>query len=243
MKQELIEKLQNSGEKSQFLVEVIKSYAGRKTKRIDVQALRKDIKESAHFKSKFTELGCRGFSYVLHESITLRGEELREDINLRIALMPNEKIFYPPRIRRYLRRAWLLNHYLFDRFPSICFALGKKTDKECFVFIMQSDLAYRTPAFIRDHFRGWRKLLFKNVAQIANRKHTTIYLPSAHDVTRCCQPFRKPLTTPKNWLMIYDRTAEDFQLTPVLLREPVNIQVYRDLAPVVVREFFKLDVS
>jgi hypothetical protein len=242
VKQELIEELQDLGKPSQFLIEVIKSYGGRKTGRIDLHALLHDIKESVSFKGKFAEFGCRGFSYVLHEYIDLISENLREDINLRIALMPDEKLFYPPRIRRYLRRAWF-NHYLSDGYPSICFALGKITNETCYVFIMQSDLAYREPAFIRDHFRGWRKLLFKNVALIANRKCRTIYLPSAHDVTRCCHPFRRPNTSPKSWLMIYDRTAEDFQFSPASLRETVNIQVYRDLAPVLVREFFKLDMS
>jgi hypothetical protein len=242
VKHDFINELRDPGKTNQFLLEIIKSYGGRKMGRIDLQALRHDIMESVSFKNKFTELGCRGFSYILHEFIDLRSENLREDINLRIALMPDEKLFYPPRVRRYLRRNWL-NHYLSDGFPSICFALGKLTDEACFVFIMQSDLAYRKPAFIRDHFRGWRKILLKNIALITTRRCRTIYLPSAHDVLKCCHPFRKPMTTPKSWLIIYDGTAEDFQFSPVRLQEPVNIQVYRDLAPIFIREFFKLDVS
>jgi hypothetical protein len=241
-KQDLIKELRDSGKPNQFLLEIVKSYNGRKTRRINLEALRHDINQSVSFKNKYTEFGCRGFSYILHESIDLRDENLREDINLRIALMTDEKLFYPPRVRRYLRRNWL-NHYVADGFPSICFALGKLTDEACFVFIMQSDLAYRKPASIRDHFRGWRKVLLKNVALVATRRCRIIYLPSAHDILKCCYPFRKPMATPKSWLMTYDGTAEDFQFSPVRLQEPVNIQVYRDLAPIFIKKFFKLDLT
>jgi len=241
-KQELIETIQDNGKPNQYLQEVIKSYGGRKKKQINLQALRHDISESASFKNKFAEFHCRGFSYVLQEAIDLRGENLRKEINLRIALMPNEKLFYPPRIRRYLRRSWI-NHFLTDRFPSICFALGKITGEECYIFIMQSDLVYRNPAFIRDHFRGWRKILFANIVLLTSRKCKTIYLPSANDVTKCCHPFRRPKITPKSWRMVYDRTAEDFRFSKTRLQKAVNIQVYRDLAPVKVNVFYKLDLA
>ena len=241
-KEELVNEIQRNGKPNNFMLEIIKSYGGRKAKRIDLRALRKDIRESVCYKNNFSEYGCRGFSYVVHQPIDFEDESLRDDINLRIALMPAEDLFYPPRIRRYLRRAWL-NHYLSDRMPSICFALGKMTEGECFIFVMQSDLAFRKPAFIRDHFRGWRKLLCMSIAQIIKQKCETIYIPNAHDVTRCCHPSRKPTRTPNSWLVIYNRTAEDFQFKPVCHQKPVNIQVYRDLAPVFVKEFFKQDIN
>jgi len=243
LKRNLIEDLRTAGNPSPFLIEVLRSYGGGRTKRIDLQALHQDILASFKFRQQFSELGSRGFSYTLQESIELCGDQLRDDINLRLALMPDETLFYPPRIKRYLRRGYS-NHYRANGFSSIAFALGKITDKACYVLIMQSDLAFRSPAYIRDHFRGWRKVFFGIITNIANCRCGTIYLPFAHDVMKCCHPgFRRPTTTPKSWCMIYDRTAEDFRLTPVRLRKPINIQVYRELDSVLVRDFFKLDLG
>lgn len=242
VKKSLIEELQGMGILDQDLADIIKSYGGRKAKKIDLKAFQHDIIKSANLKKKFSEYGCRGFSYTLHKSIEISGGDLYKDVNLRLALMPNEKLYYPPRIRRYLRRVFF-NHYRCERFPSICFALGKVKEETCFVFVMQSDLVYRYPSFIRDHFRGWRTILLNSIIFNISSSCRTIYLPKAHDVTKCCLPGRKPTNTPHIWLLIYDRTADDFGFSLEILQEPVNIQVYKDLAPVFVRECYKLDLN
>ena len=142
LKSELIVNLQMGRKPSRFLFDVIKSYAGGRAKRINMQELRQDFQESVQFRQDFSALGCRGFSYSVHKSIKLAGYRLRKDVNLRIAMMPEETLFYPFRIKRYLRQC-KTNHYVSGGFPSIAFALGEIRDGACYIFVMQSDLAYR----------------------------------------------------------------------------------------------------
>ena len=241
-KDELIDKFRKTNAIDKFSLEIIRSYHGEKTKRINLQSFKQDLKKSLELKNAFSSLGCRGFSSVLHGSIDIDCPELDNDVNLKIALMPDEKLFYPPRIRRYFRRHYY-SHYRFNRYPSICFALGKLTDEACCIIIMQSDFVHRNPSFIRDHFRGWRKILMKNILEIVKGRCNSIYLPIAHDVLKCCHPeYSKSQTTPQIWFNIYDRTAVDFNFSLVCLNQPINIQLYRNLKPMLVQQIYKLNV-
>jgi|GEM_PF-6065706 len=243
LKRELIENLVTAKKPSPFLVEVLKSYGGGRSKRINMQELHADVLASLKFRREFSALECRGFSYSLHKSIKLAGSRLRKDVNLRMAMMPEETLFYPFRIKRYLRQC-KRNHYISGGFPSIAFALGEIRDGACYIFVMQSDIMYRAPSQIRDHFRGWRKVLFENIVDIAKRECREIYLPMARDIVKCCHPsFFVPATIPDSWRMIYDRTATDFHFTATKLQVPVNIQVYQKLEPVLVRDFFQMRLT
>ena len=242
-KNELVDIFKRTCAIDELSVEIIRSYHGKQTKQINLNSFKKDIKNSLELKRTFSSLGCRGFSSVLHESIDISCPELDREVNLKIALMPDEKLFYPPRIRRYFRRH-CYSHYRFNRYPSICFALGKVTDESCCILIMQSDFVDRNPSFIRDHFRGWRKILMKNIIENVKGKCKSIYLPIAHDVMKCCHPeYSKSQTTPQKWLNVYDRTANDFNFSLVQLNQPINIQLYRNIKATMVRKIYKLDIA
>ena len=156
--------------------------------------------------------------------------------------MPEASLYYPPRVRRYLRRGGF-NHFKVDRYPSICFALGRTSGDSCLLLILQSDLAYRKPAFVRDHFRGWRKPLLYCAITLARNKFRKIYLPFAEDVVRACNPFRRPQAPPVSWHAIYDRSAAEFGFEERRLSIPKNLQVYRDLEPVMADRLFVLDLA
>lgn len=242
-KEKLVRRFQINRTLDRFLLEVMDSYGGVKSKQIYLPSFKQDIRKSLELRKVSSKLKCRGFSYILHESIDIDCPDLRKDVNLRIALMPNEKLFYPKRLRRYFRRQYY-SHYRFDRYPSICFALGKIINEKCFISIMQSDFIHRNPSFIRDHFRGWRKILMHNIIEVVKGRCNSIYIPSAHKVFCCCHPnFSKSDTTPKLWFDIYDRTAADFMSSIVYLSKPINIQIYQNLKPVMVQEFYQINVT
>lgn len=242
-KDDLINEISIKGPPSDFVIDVIKGYGGKRKKSIDVQMFNSDLELSVRIRDEFTRLSCRGFSHVVHESINLRGDTLRPDINLRLALMPDDRLHYPPRVRRFLRSVQNM-HYRANGYAAIAFALGRISNGICYIFVLQSDLAFRKPAYIREHFRGWRKVLFEHAKRIASRTSRVIFLPSADDVAKCWHPtFPKPEVAPASWLDIYDRTATDFDLSPIALSRPINIQVYSDLEPVWTRRFFAGQLS
>lgn len=222
--------------------ELIQAYGAKRSKRIDAGRFRLDLGRSLVHRRFFASLGCRGFSYRVEDEIEFC-EPLRECINLRVALMPGEELFYPQRVKRYLRRV-NSNHYFCDGYPSIAFALGTKTPRAWFIFVMQSDLALRGPSYIREHFRGWRKVLFANIVRMARGHAATIYLCRSEDVLRACHSsFRPPQRVPGSWEAIYNRTAGDFCMQLVEIPERVNIQLFPDQPEMVVDNFYQLPVG
>ena len=225
------------------LIEIIKGYKGNRVKKININDLKCDVEKSFLLREFFKSLRCRGFSYKVHESINLIGDPLREKINLRIALMPDDDLFYPPEVKRYLRRV-SKNHYVYNGYRSIAFALGSRSDRKWYIFILQSDIAFRKRSYIKEHFRGWRKVLFANIMKLAIGKADTIYLCRAEDVIRCCHPeFWKPKKLPDSWRIIYDETAKYFNMKIARLDEYINIQTFKDLQPIYTNVFYKLDLN
>jgi len=138
-KQDLLERLSCSNGVRPDLAVLIRGFGPTFSKQLDVECFRRDFSNSLLLRTFFGSLECRGFSYKLDDEIELY-EPLRKCITLKIALMPHELLFYPPRVRRYLRRV-NRNHYFDNGYPSIAFALGMKAQGAWFVFVLQSDLA------------------------------------------------------------------------------------------------------
>jgi hypothetical protein len=237
-KHELLAHLQRNGRASACLQEVIRYYGRGRSRTLDLTHLREDLGQSIRALVFFHSLGSRGFSYSYWEDIELDGDPLRRNINLRVALMPEEELFYPRRVKRYLRRT-RNNHFQAGGFPSIAFALGSIEGGDCYVLVLQSDIAYRQPAYIRDHFRGWRKIFVSLIESSVREQCTRLWLCRSCDVVKCCHP----LFRPKNdliplWETIYDRTALELGFVATSRGSPIDLQVYEDLPPVLAQELY-----
>jgi|ERR1022692_1587999 hypothetical protein len=201
------------------------------------------------WREAFQSVGCRGFSYELDFEMKrynrqyIRPCQLDKRIDLRLAMVPGEDVFYPPRVLRYLKESdHSANHYLSDNgLPSIAFCLGQKRQGEWFVFIMQSDLASAGPAYVRDYFRGWRKVLFANIAARARQSGAALYICPAEHVARACYPGSKELgQAPDHWKIIYAQTASEWNMPLVAIPHQINVRIYRSKPPVYCQSFYKM---
>lgn len=209
------------------------------------------LRESLEWRKQFHALGCRGFSYEL--DLEMKHYDVQHDqefllgsgINLRIALMAGDQLFYPPRVKKYFSTpVWWRNHYVRKNMPSVAFCLGKQTGPAWYVFVMQSDLASKGPSCVREHFRGWRMILFANVVAQAHGKTGALYLCRAEDVERASLRIIKGAgRVPDRWRSIYDRTAEQWGMPLVKLSEPVNVQIYPRRKPVYSEYFYELQLT
>ncbi len=248
-KRALLEELGRSGGDTRHLAQIIRSYGPLRARTVDVDQLRADFAATVGLRARFRALDCRGFSYRIDREITLTGPHsrvalpLRGEINLRWALMSGEDLFYPPKVRQYLRR-FTLSHYSRNGFPAIAFALGIQGRGAWYVLALQSDLAVGTPAYIRDHFRGWRKVLFANLLSAAAGDADTVYLCTAQDTLRACHPgYCAPAAVPPAWERIYDRTAADFHMRLVRLRGLLNIQLFSRQRAVYANRLYELRLT
>jgi hypothetical protein len=242
-KNELMSVASNGHPPSDFLRAVVASYGGSRSKRIDVAQLASDLIHAHEMRGVFSSLRCRGFSYSFVSDMTGFPYRLRRKVNLRLALIAPRDLFYPPRVRMYLPRH-RANHYFFYEAPAIAFALGMTTRKAWYIFILQSDLTRRVPAYVRDHFRGWRKVLFANIIRTAEHCVDRIYLcEEDHVLEACHKDYPKPTKLPKLWQSIYRGTACDFRMDQTELKRAINIQLYDRHAPVYARNMYCLHLN
>jgi hypothetical protein len=238
-KRKLLEEVFHNDNKNNYVDTIISEYWTHKNKNINLAMFLYDFSITMKMKNVFTVLQARGFSYSFMINMSGFPYKLRKEINFRCALIANNELFYPPSVRRYINRT-KQNHYFYYNAPAIAFALGEIKDNSIYVYIMQSDLVKNGPSCIREHFRGWRKILFHNILEYAkDRCIHNIYLCNESDVlTGCHQSFKKPNKIPSTWERIYSKTAYDFGLANVVLEKSVNIQLYSGQAPVYTKEMY-----
>lgn len=230
-----------NGNNSKCVDEILNYYRTGTSGIIDISGLHEDIVQTNSTRSEFHTHGCRGFSYKFYSDMEGFPYRLRRTINLRMALVADSALFYPPRVRRYLRRH-TANHYFAYAAPAIAFALGRVTRKSLHVFIMQSDLYKYGPAPVREHFRGWRKILFANIVAEARKTARDVFLCKGEDVLKSCHPdYSAPSSLPASWKRIYDGTASYFDMELVTVPKRLNIQLYDRKRPVYAEEMYCLD--
>jgi hypothetical protein len=219
--------------------ELIHSFSGVHNRNIDVGDLKRGLIESKTYKQMFARLGCRGFSYLFAFNFHRFSRRLHNQINLRFGLLADRRLFYPHKVRQHLRSKHQVRHLSYDQMNSIAFALGREIKDNWFILVMQSDIAYAAPACLRGHFRGWRKVLFNEIAAHAKFRNKHLHLLSAHSSLQTCrQSSLVPLTPPESWRAIYDMTAREFSMNLIHLNEPVDIQLYPRQQPIFVSHFF-----
>jgi hypothetical protein len=157
--------------------------------------------------------------------------------------MPDEEFFYPSRVRLRLRRV-RRNHYFEAGLPSIAFALGTQRGSDWFILVLQSDLASAGPAAFREHFRGWRRVLFGTILRLSVGRAEAVWLCNSADVLRACDKrFTRRSSPPDSWKGIYEETARFFGMEPVNLAERIDIQALEEGDPVSATSFFRLSTS
>lgn len=238
---DLMDSIRRQEVHSKYVDEIVQCYGFRRSKKINVLKFKRDLSDSLKCRRDFMQLGCRGFSYYFVDGMEWFPFRLRKEINLRLALMSAGDLFYPPKVRRYLRRD-LMNHYTVDGYPSIAFALGSEIGKDWYISVIQSDLVFKRPAALREHFRGWRKILFTQIVNCAKGRADNIFLCTSQDVFKCCHPaFLRPDNLPNNWKIIYDGTAGFFDMKRTRKTQKVNIQIFSKAKAVYANQFFKLN--
>jgi hypothetical protein len=167
--------------------------------------------------------------------------QLRAGANLRIALVSGRDLFYPHRVKSHLEGVrWSDNHCFREQMPSIAFCLGMKAPKSWYVFVMQSDLHSKGPSCVREHFRGWRKVLFANIVAQAQGHVDVLYLCTAKDVRRACFPGTFKHSRKQTWGNIYDLTAKEWGMPLVKVERAVNVSIYRHTPSIFSRYFYEL---
>ncbi len=231
-KQQLLSSIENGYSNSRFIRAIVESYGGSRSSRLDVTEFKLDLSRTTKMRNLFSSLGCRGFSYKFFTDMAGFPYRLRSRVNLRVALVADQELFYPPKVRKYLTRH-RANHYFVYQAPAIAFALGIITRKIWYVFVMQSDIVRRGSASVREHFRGWRKVLFNSIIDIAKETADYIYLCREEDVLKAChRDFPGPESPPENWRIIYHGTASDFAMARIELKRRINIQLYDRKHPI-----------
>jgi len=228
---------------NEFLRTVVTTYGGSRSNRMDLAQLASDLTHTRNMRRVFSTLGCRGFSYSFVTDIAGFPYRLRKKVNLRVALVAPRDLFYPPCVRAYLPRH-SANHYFYYEAPAIAFCLGMATRKAWYIFVMQSDLTRRVPACVKDHFRGWRKVLLTNIIRFAVHSVDHVYLcMENHVLEGCHRDYPAPREPPKLWKSIYSGTACDFQMDTINLKRAINIQLYDRHPPVYARTMYCLHLN
>jgi len=226
-----------------FLKTVLNSYGDPRSKKLCPHSLIQDVHDSHSAQHMFRTLGCRGFSHAYVTQIAGFPYRLRRQIDLRAAILSCRDIFYPKRVRRFLQRH-AANHCFVDAYPAIAFALGRTIGRNWYIAIIQSDIAFSTASYVREHFRGWRKVLFASILRHAADEAKAVYLcPSSAIMEGTFLHDMKPEKMPETWTHIYDCTARDFGMKLVTLPRAVDMQIYSRKQPVYCRSFYELKMT
>ena len=191
----------------------------------------------------FRKIECKGFSYNFYSNMIGFKMNLKKCINLRFALTADGKLFYPNRVASYIKNR--NSYYTLNNYPAIAFSLGRVINKRWYIFIIQSDLIPHSPSFIRDHFRGWRKVLLYNIIFFAIKKQIDrLYLNTPDNINKY---YSNSIGNDDNLYYvlsnIYTKTAYEFNMNLVSLREPIDIQLYPNYCELLSKNFYELKVT
>lgn len=197
-----------------------------------------DVAQTTRMRRVFRSLSCRGFSYKFVTNMRGFPYRLRRRVNFRAALVADRRLFYPPGVKRYLSRH-RANHFFFFEEPAIAFSLGMMCGSSLYILVLQSDLVRYGPSCVREHFRGWRKVLLFNIIEHARSTLNALYLVTEADVLAGCHPeYPIPHSSPPAWKSIYSGTAADFNMKKIRLNRKKNIQLYAGKAPTYAHSFY-----
>ena len=161
-----------------------------------------------------------------------------------MALVAPPSLYYPPRVRKELRRfhprhvrrgiGWILGT---ER------TIGPNT--WWFILNVQSDAMSAHLTSLREIFRGWQRVLFFLSLVLAAHKNVSfIAIPSAASVYRASGAYypRRP-NHAEHWSALYEGVADFFGLTFRKIERRVNLQTMRRGSSLECNEFFVGNIS
>lgn len=190
----------------------------------------------------FRSIGCRGFSFSF-KPCRLPYQHLRLDLEC-FALVVDDWLYYPPRIRTTIQELAKTDAHLPGAIGWVLVKPISWSNTVYWVVLnIQSDWASRGPTWIRDHFRGWQRILIYCLLLMAEGSGiAAVAMPRASAVARASYPLRANANPPQHWVALYDGTAEVFEMKMSRFLVEVDIQTIAHLPPVMcscfyVREF------
>lgn len=237
-KKDLLRRINGSNQLCDFASYIVERYGHRRRKTIDVASAITDVERSIQTRSLFGALRCRGFSYDFSTRATSFPVALRSSINVRVAIFADSRMHYPPAVSKYL--AHTRSCHFFDYYgPAIAFLLGILRGTSLYIVTLQSDSSCGTPSGIREHFRGWRRVLL-NLA-MTHFQPQKAYIVHSADVLRACHNgFDVPTKVPASWRHIYEQTAKESGHKSTTLKRGLNIQIYARQPKVITKQFYVL---
>jgi hypothetical protein len=196
------------------------------------------LSKTKHWRRLFRSIGCRGFSFSLNQS-PLPYQRLRLDLEC-FALVVDDCFYYPPKVRGALHELNTADTHLTKTIGWVLFKEILCSNARYWVVLnIQSDWASRGPSCIRDHFRGWQRVLIYCLLVLAQDSNISgVAIPHASTVVRASKPLRPETNASQHWLALYDGTAEALDMKVSRLPTEVDIQTIVHLPPVMSSLFF-----
>lgn len=205
--------------------DVVEFLTGPKGTRLSLPELNRALQQCQRWQQIFRTLGCRGFSLRLATDAFI-SLLIRPDQMLKVALLTDTSLYYPPLVRRALGRISPAVQHLPG---AIGWMLGRmhRLDGRRWWFItnVQSDIMSQPASCLRDIFRGWQRILFWLIIGLArNNGISKIALPSATAMATHLEIDAAPGKRVNGWRHLYDGVASYFDLPVLHLPRSVNIQ-------------------
>ena len=237
-KADVLARLHGSNQSKKFASYIIERYGHRRRKTIDVACAIEDLEYSIATRPLFRALGSRGFSYDFSTRPTGFPVQIRQNINVRAAIFADTRLHYPPAVLKFHTYTW--NSHFYDYYgPAIAFLLGILRGGDLYIVTLQSDPSCDTPSAIREHFRGWRRIMLNLTMTYFQPKR--VYLVRSEDILRACHNgFEVPDKVPMSWRNIYEQSAKEAGNKVTILKRGINIQLYAHHPKVIARQFYVL---
>ena len=186
----------------------------------------------------FRYIGCKGFSFSFR-LCRLPCQTLRLDLEC-FALVVDDCLYYPPRIRTTIQELTKTDTHLPGAIGWVLVKSILRSSTIYWVILnVQSDWASRGPSWIRDHFRGWQRILVYCLLLMAEGSGiTAVAMPRASAVARASHPLQPNANPPQHWVTLYDGTAEALGMKVSRFVAEVDIQTIAHLPPVMCSCFY-----
>ena len=226
------------------LADVVCCFGGISERRLNIGDIGRAIEKAKKWRSIFHSLKCRGFSFRLCENAKIRSY-LKSHLNVRIALIAEPTLYYPPKVREGLEKFLPVTTHV-PRGIGWMLGTEQKIDgrKWWFIVNIQSDLMSTQISSLKEIFRGWQRVLLQLIIILSHRHGiSTIALPSARAVTEVRDSFPSTQSVPTNWQSLYDGNAEFFKMKIITLQDPIDLQTMSYRGAARCSELFVGDVS
>jgi hypothetical protein len=211
--------------RKEALLDVLQFMTGPRGRRLVLRRLRQAVEQGRHWRRRFQALGCRGFSFHFCADSVFRNFCLSKETTLKVALLTDPGLYYPPRVRQALRQLPRINQHLLG---AIGWMLGQERQvggrKWWYITNIQSDLMSHGASCLREIFRGWQRALFWLTLRLAaSRRIAMIAIPPAKALADSSDEGAggKRLEA---WQPLYDGVASFFALERAKADHPVNVQ-------------------